>query len=194
MTSTRRSSEASNPRPIDGRDEGGRRIVLGVDPGSIITGYGVISAGDGKISAVDWGVIRARKADRLPKRFLTILQGLLQLIDAFAPHCVAIERAFYGKNIASLITMGQAVGVALLAAEMKDVESREYTPREVKKSVAGRGGASKEQIQRMVCSILGLGGTTESLDATAALAVALCHEKRMKDDYLLRGPASRGAG
>jgi len=132
------------------------------------------------VTAVECGLIRAKRTDPIPKRLLTIYQRLIELIDTFTPHCVAVERAFYGNNVGSLIAMGQSVGIALLAAAEKGVEVFEYTPREVKKSVIGNGGASKEQVQRMVCAILGLGTSDTPLDATDALAVALCHENRMK--------------
>jgi len=97
---------------------------------------------------------------------------------------MAVERAFYGNNVSALITMGQSVGITLLAAAEARIEIFEYSPREVKKSVVGNGGASKEQIQRMVCALLGLGSAIKPLDATDALAVALCHQHRLRDPAL----------
>jgi len=181
LTSTKKSSGASAQGPTDGRCGGERQIILGIDPGSIITGYGAVCRGDGEVSALKWGVIRAGKSDPLPKRLLTIHGHILDLIDTLKPGCVAVECAFFGKNVRSLIAMGQSVGVALLAAAEKGVEVYQYTPREVKKSVTGNGGASKEQIRRMVHSILRMGSSTGPFDATDALAVALCHENRMRD-------------
>jgi crossover junction endodeoxyribonuclease RuvC len=177
----RSSSRASNLRPINGQGVEGKQIVLGIDPGSIVTGYGAICVDNDEVTAVEWGVIRAKKTDPITQRLLTIYRTLIEIIDTFKPSCVAVERPFYGKNVSALIAMGQSVGVALLAAAEMGVEVYEYTPREVKKSVVGSGGASKEQVQRMVCVILGLQSDDTPLDATDALAVALCHENRMKD-------------
>jgi crossover junction endodeoxyribonuclease RuvC len=156
-------------------------VILGIDPGSVIAGYGVIRVEGDEPSAVKWGVLRARKSDPLPKRLLTIHRSIIELIDTFAPQAVAVERAFYGNNVKALMAMGQSVGVVLLASAEREVDVFEYTPREVKKAVVGNGGASKEQIQRMVCAILNLNRSEEPLDATDALAVALCHENRTRD-------------
>jgi crossover junction endodeoxyribonuclease RuvC len=162
-------------------------VILGVDPGSIITGYGTVSSESGGVTAVKWGVIRTGKNDPIPKRLLTIYKALIELIDNLEPDCVAVERAFYGNNVNSLIKMGQAAGVVLLAAAEKGRDVFEYTPREVKKSVAGNGGASKEQVQRMVYTILNLKTPDIPLDATDALAVALCHENKTKELSIIPG-------
>jgi len=181
LTSTRKLSGASSLSLTSGRDRGGKQGILGIAPGSIVAGYGVICVESGDLAVVEWGVIRAKSNDPIPQRLLTIYQRLIELIDTIKPHCVVVERPFYGNNVKALIAMGQSVGIALLAAAEKGVEIFEYTPREVKKSVVGNGGASKEQVQRMVSVILNLGGSGAPLDATDALAVALCHENRMKN-------------
>jgi len=165
----------------------GKQIILGIDPGSIVTGYGVISSESGDATAVKWGVIRAAKSDPLPQRLHTIYRDLIELIDTCKPASVAVERPFYGKNVGALITMGQSAGTALLAAVEAGADVFEYTPREVKKSVVGNGAASKEQVQRMVCMILGLKDSGEPLDATDALAVALCHENRIRNIAVISG-------
>ncbi len=156
-------------------------VILGVDPGSLITGYGAIRSERGEVTALKWGVIRTGKNDSIPQRLLTIYRSLIELMDSLEPDCVAVERAFYGNNVNSLIKMGQSAGVALLAAAEKGNDVFEYTPREVKKSVVGSGGASKEQVQRMVYTILNLGARDVPLDATDALAVAICHENRSRE-------------
>jgi crossover junction endodeoxyribonuclease RuvC len=141
----------------------------------------VICVESGDVAAVEWGVVRAKSNDPIPQRLLTIFHRLIELIDTFKPHNIAVECPFFSNNVKALIAMGQSTGIALLAAAERGVEVFEYTPREVKKSVVGSGGASKEQVQRMVAVILNLGGSDAPLDATDALAVALCHENRMKN-------------
>jgi len=180
LTSTRKSSRASNHRQADGQGGEEKQVILGIDPGSIVTGYGVISIENGETVVVKWGVIRARKADPLPKRLHTIYRNLIELIETVLPDCVAVECAFYGSNVKSLIAMGQSVGIILLASAEKGLDAFQYTPREVKKSVVGTGGASKEQVQRMIFTILSLKPSDVPLDATDALAVAMCHENRMR--------------
>ena len=168
-------------RLVNGQGGEEKQVILGIDPGSIVTGYGAIAVEDNGVTVVKWGVIRAKRTERLPNRLLIIYRNIIELIDTFKPHCVAVECAFYGNNVRALIAMGQSIGVVLLASAEKGIDSFEYTPREVKRSVVGNGGASKEQVQRMVLTILGLRSTDKPLDATDALAVALCHENRTRD-------------
>lgn len=187
MTSTRKSFKASSSRPADGQGGGKNQVILGIDPGSIVTGYGVISIENGEVTVMKWGVIRARKTDPLSKRLHAIYRNLIELIETYLPDCVAVECSFYGNNVKSLIAMGQSVGIVLLASAEKGIDAYEYTPREVKKSVVGNGAASKEQVQRMVCTILGLKSSDAPHDATDALAIALCHENRMRDPAITAG-------
>jgi len=163
-------------------------VILGVDPGSIVAGYGVIRSAGREAAYVTCGVIRAHRADPLPHRLLTLHESILVLIDEHHPAAVAVERAFYGKNIRALMALGQAGGVVQLAAAERGVDVYEYTPGEVKKAVVGRGAASKEQVQRMVCAVLDL-RRGAPLDATDALAVALCHESRTRDPGANAGSA-----
>lgn len=150
-------------------------IVLGVDPGTLITGYGLVSAERGTMTLLSAGVIRNKDTRSMPLRLEAIYDGLEAVIDRFAPDEFAIETAFYGKNAQSALKIGQARGVAILAAVHRQLPTSEYAPRAVKKAVTGNGGASKEQVQYMVRSILRLRTVPKELDATDAVAVALCH-------------------
>jgi crossover junction endodeoxyribonuclease RuvC len=126
------------------------------------------------------GAIRTGKTDPISVRLLTIFTTINEILDRFKPDCLAIESAFYGNNVSSLIAMGRSSGIVLLAAAGRGIEVFEYAPRDIKKSVVGNGGASKEQVQRMVCAILEMERRPSPLDATDALAVALCHQNKAK--------------
>jgi crossover junction endodeoxyribonuclease RuvC len=150
-------------------------IVLGVDPGTLITGYGVVSSTHGTMTLLTTGVIRNKGTRSMPLRLESIYDGLEAIIERYTPDEFAIETAFYGKNAQSALKIGQARGVAMLAAVHRQLPTSEYAPRAVKKSVTGNGAASKEQVQFMVRSILRLRVVPKELDATDAVAVALCH-------------------
>ncbi|MDH3251137.1 MAG: crossover junction endodeoxyribonuclease RuvC [Ignavibacteria bacterium] len=154
------------------------RIVLGVDPGTLSTGYGVIEQRMGSIRLVDCGVIRSRPESSLPIRLKAIYSTLRSIITVHHPDEFAIESAFYGKNAQSALKLGHARGVAILAAVEHEIPTAEYSPREVKKAVVGIGTASKEQVRFMVKSLLDLTRGNMILDTSDALAVALCHLHR----------------
>lgn len=151
--------------------------VLGVDPGSGVTGYGVIERRGKSLHCVDCGTI-AGGAGALPDRLVTVYEGLRAVLDAYRPAAVAIENAFLGRNVRALAVMSQARGVLVLAARRADLPVFEYTPREIKLSVVGTGRASKSQVAYMVGSLLHLAGGGLPRDATDSLAVALCHLHR----------------
>ncbi len=153
--------------------------ILGVDPGTIITGYGVIDNIDGKLALVDYGIIRMKPVWSMPLRLREIYTQLEQVIEATAPDEFAIESAFYSKNVQSTLKLGHARGVSILAAVLRQIPTSEYAPREVKQAVTGTGRASKEQVEYMVMSMLGLTEKHSFLDATDALAVAICHAGRL---------------
>jgi crossover junction endodeoxyribonuclease RuvC len=165
-------------------------IVLGVDPGTLITGYGVVSADRGTLTLLDTGVIRNRSTRSMPLRLEAIYDGLEEVIERHAPDEFAIETAFYGKNAQSALKIGQARGVAMLAAVHRELPTSEYAPRAVKKAVTGNGAASKEQVQYMVRAILRLRSVPKELDATDAVAVALCHLTNIRPGTA-RGRASQ---
>lgn len=153
-------------------------IILGIDPGSRITGYGVIQHVQGKFHYLGSGCIRT-SGDSLPERLKQIHAGVSEIIIQFQPDKFAIEDVFMGKNAASALKLGQARGAAIVAAVSNDLEVGEYTARQIKQAVVGNGGADKEQVQQMVVNLLKLAGTPQA-DAADALAVALCHAQSLR--------------
>jgi crossover junction endodeoxyribonuclease RuvC len=155
-------------------------LILGVDPGTIITGYGIIDAGKNSFTHVVNGSIKLASAKCLPEKLEIIYDILTTVIRQYKPDEFAIETAFYGRNVQSALKIGYARGAAILAAVHNKLPASEYSPREVKKSVAGTGAASKEQVSYMIKSILSLKTQIEKMDESDALAVALCHAFRMR--------------
>ncbi|MFA6456343.1 MAG: crossover junction endodeoxyribonuclease RuvC [Bacteroidota bacterium] len=150
-------------------------IILGVDPGTLIAGYGVIERKGKDISLLDVGIIKNAPGVSMPLRLKKIYSTLCSVIDRFHPDEFAIETAFYSKNAQSALKIGQARGVAILAGVNHEIPVTEYSPREIKKAVTGKGAASKEQVQYMMVSMLTLKETPKYFDSTDALAVAVCH-------------------
>jgi crossover junction endodeoxyribonuclease RuvC len=151
--------------------------VLGVDPGSAITGYGVVDMRGVVVECVDCGTIPGG-GGALADRLLSVFDGLTDVIEAFHPAEVVIENAFLGKNVRTLAVMSQTRGVLVLAARRAGLPVHEYTPREVKQSVVGTGRASKTQIAWMVSALLHMPAERVPRDATDSLALALCHLNR----------------
>lgn len=150
--------------------------ILGVDPGSITTGFGVIDYEKGKLLLVEQGAIGTRRGAELPERLGVIHEGLREVIARTRPQAIAVETPFAGKNVNSLIQLAHARGVVLLAARSAQLEIFEYAPRSVKSAVVGYGGAEKEQVAKMVRMLIpGCGAVKMSADATDALAIAICH-------------------
>ncbi len=154
-------------------------IILGVDPGTLITGYGVIGFEKGRYSVIDYDVIMNSSREFMPVRLKKIYDKLIEVINKYHPDEFAIETAFYGKNAQSALKIGHARGVAILAAVNFQIPTTEYSPREVKKAVVGNGAANKNQVQFMVKSHLKLSSIPKYFDSTDALAVALCHSFRI---------------
>lgn len=152
--------------------------IIGVDPGTLVTGYGVIDCEGGKLTLVEYDVIRTKPTMSLPLRLRAIHTKLLEAIDRTAPDEFAIESAFYSKNVQSTLKLGHARGVSILAAVLREIPTAEYSPREVKQAVTGTGGATKEQVEYMVMSMLKIEERHAFLDATDALAIAICHSGR----------------
>lgn len=183
-TSTTRSLRRSTPEPGPAAGTpaaarpGARRVILGIDPGSLVTGYGVIGIRGDDLTFVASGMIRNRPDAAMPARLTLIHESLLGIIRKYRPDEVAVETAFYGKNAQSALKLGQARGVAILAAVSGGTPLAEYSPREIKKAVVGNGSASKQQVQFMVRSFLSLRDNPPSFDVTDALAVAICHGHR----------------
>lgn len=153
-------------------------IILGVDPGTLITGYGVIEVIRGESRVLEYDVVKNRSNRSMPLRLKSIYSRLCAVIERYHPDEFAIETAFYGRNAQSALKIGHARGVSILAAVNSEIPTSEYSPREVKKAVVGNGAASKEQVQAMVKMLLGIRQAPKHFDSTDALAVAICHIQR----------------
>lgn len=164
---------------------------MGIDPGVANTGFGVVRVAGQQMSAIDGGVIEAPADERPEGRLARIHEELRKLIVWHEPQAVALEEVYFGKNVRSAIAVGQARGVAMLAAVGHDVPCFDYTPQAVKMAVCGSGAAGKEQVQRMVAALLGLPEPPGSDHASDALAVAICHASRVRPQYQEARPASR---
>lgn len=150
-------------------------IVLGIDPGTAITGYGVVSETDGQLGLIAFGVINTPAGQPLANRLQSIYRELRQLAELYQPDSAGMEKLFFSKNVRTAMSVGQARGVALLALADAGLSIGEYTPLEIKQSVTGYGGADKRQVQEMVRALLGLWDVPQPDDAADALAVAICH-------------------
>jgi crossover junction endodeoxyribonuclease RuvC len=149
-------------------------IVLGIDPGTATTGYGVVKGdGPGLVSLVECGVIRTRPRDPLAARLRDIYDGLAELLTRHGPDVLAVEDVFYAKNVRTTVVLGHARGVVLLAGQQAGVEIHELPPAEIKKAVVGTGAASKEQVQFMVTRLLRLKSVPQPADAADGVAAAL---------------------
>jgi crossover junction endodeoxyribonuclease RuvC len=153
-------------------------VVLGIDPGTLVTGFGVVARRKTRMQLLECGTIVNSSDSPMPGRLKRIHGGLSALIRKHHPDEVAIESAFYGKNAQSALKLGHARGVSLLAAVQHGVPTAEYSPREIKKSLVGRGNASKEQVRFMVKALLQAEETAMVLDSSDALAIAICHLQR----------------
>ena len=162
-------------------------IVLGIDPGTAVTGYGVVK-GDQSLPPrlLECGVIRTRPRDPLASRLQEIHSGVVELIQRHRPDALSIEDVFYARNVRTTIVLGHARGVILLAAANARIEIAEYPPAEIKKAVVGAGGATKEQVQFMVMRILRLKTPPQPSDASDGVAAALAH---IMSPHLLRIPS-----
>ncbi len=150
--------------------------ILGVDPGSITTGFGVIDSDRGKLLLIEQGSISSSRGTDLPERLRQIHDGLLSVIARTSPGAVAVETPFAGQNMKSLIQLAHARGVILLAARAAGLPIFEYAPRSIKSAVVGYGGAEKQQVAKMVrLLVAGCATQVMSVDASDALAVAICH-------------------
>ncbi|HBH25687.1 MAG TPA: crossover junction endodeoxyribonuclease RuvC [Cytophagales bacterium] len=151
------------------------RILLGMDPGTTVMGYGVIKLKGNSYQLLQYGVIHLTKYSTHELKLKKIFERVRQIIDEFMPDEVAIEAPFYGKNVQSMLKLGRAQGVAMAAVLSRNIPITEYAPKKVKQSVTGNGNASKEQVAAMINQLLQFDLKPEYFDATDALAVALCH-------------------
>lgn len=155
-----------------------RSRIIGIDPGSRTTGFGIIDRVGSRIGFVSCGTIRTTNDWKLSDRLMQIYDGLAAVIDRHRPDVAAVEDMFVSQNPRSALKLGQARGAAVLAAVKNGLQVHDYSPRVVKQAVAGYGQAGKEQVQHMVCALLEL-SSTPSGDAADALAVAICHANHM---------------
>jgi crossover junction endodeoxyribonuclease RuvC len=153
-------------------------VILGIDPGTANTGYGVVARSRGRLVALDGGVIETPAGTELAARLATIHERVCALIDEHAPQSVAVEDLYFGSNARSAFAVGQARGVVLLAAGQRGLDCVGYTPQQVKGAVCGSGRADKGQVQRMVQALLSLAELPRPDHAADALAVAICHANR----------------
>jgi crossover junction endodeoxyribonuclease RuvC len=162
-------------------------LVLGIDPGTAITGYGLVREDDEGLTLIGCGVITTPADRPLPQRLQTIYRGLTAIIGQHQPDQVAVEELFFSRNVRTALSVGQARGVVLLAAAEAGLPLHEYKPLEVKQTVAGYGGADKRQVQEMVRLLLNLEQVPEPDDAADAVAVAVCHIHSARMRALIAG-------
>ena len=151
------------------------RIILGIDPGTMVMGYSLILQKDKHLSLLRMGVLKLKQYDNQALKLKKIFERVLEIIDEYHPDELAIEAPFFGKNVQSMLKLGRAQGVAMAAALYRDIPIFEYSPRKIKQSITGNGAASKEQVALMLQKIIQFENLPEFLDATDATAAAVCH-------------------
>jgi crossover junction endodeoxyribonuclease RuvC len=162
-------------------------IILGVDPGTAITGYGVLKSDGDALEMVAYGTVTTPPDWKMPQRLVAIHRELAALIEQYQPTDAVVEKLFFSKNVRTALSVGQARGVALLAAAQANLTIHEYTPLQIKQAIVGYGRAEKQQIQQMVKVLLQLDFVPQPDDAADALAIAICHAhsaryEKMKDE------------
>lgn len=151
------------------------RVILGIDPGTAVMGYGLILEKGNHIQLISLGVVKLDKLDDHMLKLQRIFEKTVALIDQYNPDCLAIEAPFYGKNIQVMLKLGRAQGICMAAALSRSIDITEYSPRKIKQSITGNGSATKEQVAAMLQTLLKFTETPDFLDATDGLAVAVCH-------------------
>ena len=154
-------------------------IIFGVDPGTILTGYGIINSQKNELAHLKSGIIKPNPKVELSEKLKYIYSKLTLEVLKYKPDVFCIETAFYGKNVQSAMKIGYVRGVAMLVASINNIICVEYSPREIKKAVVGNGSASKEQVQYMIKNLLNLDESKLKFDETDALAVSVCHSIKM---------------
>ncbi len=150
-------------------------IILGIDPGFAITGYGVVKYEGNKFSVIDYGAVTTPAGMEMPNRLLALNEGLEKVIEKFRPDFISVEELFFNKNIKTALNVGHGRGVVLLTAAKSGIPVFEYTPLQVKQAVVGYGRAEKAQVQQMVKVLLNLPAIPKPDDVADALAIAICH-------------------
>ncbi len=155
-------------------------IILGIDPGLAISGYGIINYSGNKFEVIDYGAVITESTEEFPKRLKKLFDCYMNIFEVYKPEAVAIEELFYNKNTKTAIAIAEARGIHLLAAENKNIPLYEYTPLQVKQGIVGYGRAEKKQIQEMVRVILKLDAVPKPDDVADGLALAICHAHSLK--------------
>ena len=155
-------------------------LVLGIDPGLVTTGYGLIQVKNNSSSIIDFGTISPKQSDSLSQRLNIIYEDVSYIINKYKPSIMAIEEVFYGKNVKSALRLGHARGVSMVCASKSNIPVFEYSARKVKQSITGNGTAHKSQVQFMIIKEFNLDNIKFSTDASDALAIALCHINQIK--------------
>ncbi|MDG5799548.1 crossover junction endodeoxyribonuclease RuvC [Marinilabiliaceae bacterium ANBcel2] len=172
--------------------KGAEKIVLGIDPGTSVMGYGVLKICGKTPSAIAMGVLELKKYEDHYLRLKRIYDRVIQLIDTYYPDEMAIEAPFFGKNVQSMLKLGRAQGVAMAAALSRSVPVFEYAPLKIKQSITGRGSASKEQVALFLQNYLKTDGEPQFLDATDGMAAAVCHFFQSQKNFGSSSPTSWG--
>ncbi|MGB0165602.1 MAG: crossover junction endodeoxyribonuclease RuvC [Luteibaculum sp.] len=151
------------------------QVIMGIDPGTTIMGYGVIATRGSKIKLLTYGVVNLSKYEGHAQKLRRIFERISDLIEGYKPDFIALEAPFYGKNVQSMLKLGRAQGVAMAAGLTRDIPISEYAPKKIKQAITGSGNASKEQVAGMLQKMFQLKELPEHLDATDGLAAAVCH-------------------
>ncbi len=151
------------------------KIILGIDPGTTIMGYGIIRVTGENVSLIDFNDFSLKKLDNHYLKLKKIFSSLTKIIDKYNPDEIAIEAPFFGKNVQSMLKLGRAQGVAMAAGLVKEIPITEYSPKKIKMAITGNGNASKDQVAKMLQSILKFDEIPKNLDSTDGLAAAMCH-------------------
>jgi crossover junction endodeoxyribonuclease RuvC len=157
------------------KEKATERIILGIDPGTAVMGYGLVKEIGSRTELISLGVVRMEHLDNHALKLQHIFEKTTSLIEQYHPDCLAVEAPFYGKNIQVMLKLGRAQGVAMAAALARNLPIFEYSPRKIKQSITGNGNSGKEQVAAMLKTLLNFTETPEFLDATDGLAVAVCH-------------------
>lgn len=168
------------------------KVILGIDPGTRILGFGVIRVLDRKVEYLHMGVVNLKGTKDHFVTLRTIYEEVTKIIEKYNPDELAVEAPFYGKNVQVMLKLGRAQGAAIAAAIRRDIPIFEYAPRSIKLAVTGKGAASKEQVAMMAQRLLGIDIAQEYLDATDALAIALCHHYHVSNPVLAASGSRKG--
>lgn len=162
-------------------------IILGIDPGTNIFGYGLIRIIDNKIELIALGSVHLQKFENYQLKLKHIFERVTYLVDEYKPDFCAVEAPFFGKNVQSMLKLGRAQGVSMVAVLMRDIPVVEYSPKKIKQAVTGNGNASKEQVARMLQTICKFDKMPKNLDATDGLAAAVCHHYQSRNGFINSG-------